>query len=133
MEKQKNIRRAPLRNDVILVGVLLLLCAVGILYLFVLRESGNVVKVTVDGELYGVYSLAEDITEEIRSGENGSAMNRLIIRDGRAYMETASCPDGICVSHRPIFRNGESIVCLPNRVVVTVFTDDAADAPDIVA
>ena len=133
MEKQKNIRRAHLRNDVILVGVLLLLCAVGILYLFVLRESGNVVKVTVDGELYGVYSLAEDITEEIRSGENGSAMNRLIIRDGRAYMETASCPDGICVSHRPIFRNGESIVCLPNRVVVTVFTDDAADAPDIVA
>lgn len=122
-----------MRNDVILVGVLLLLCAVGILYLFVLRESGNVVKVTVDGELYGVYSLAEDITEEIRSGENGSAMNRLIIRDGRAYMETASCPDGICVSHRPIFRNGESIVCLPNRVVVTVFTDDAADAPDIVA
>ncbi len=122
-----------MRNDVILVGVLLLVCAVGILYLFVLRESGNVVKVTVDGELYGVYSLAEDITEEIRSGENGSAMNRLIIRDERAYMETASCPDGICVSHRPIFRNGESIVCLPNRVVVTVFTDDAADAPDIVA
>lgn len=122
-----------MRNDVILVGVLLLVCAVGILYLFVLRESGNVVKVTVDGELYGVYSLAEDITEEIRSGENGSAINRLIIRDGRAYMETASCPDGICVSHRPIFRNGESIVCLPNRVVVTVFTDDAADAPDIVA
>ena len=48
-------------------------------------------------------------------------------------MENASCPDGICVSHRPIFRDGESIVCLPNRVVITVVSDGDTASPDIVA
>ena len=102
-------------------------------YLFVFRSSGDTVKVTVDGKLYGTYSLSDNISEDIRTGENGSDINRLIVSDGKARVEYASCPDGICVNHRPIFRNGESIVCLPNKVVITVFTADASDAPDIVA
>lgn len=133
MKEQKKAGKFHLRNDIILIGALLLLCAVGILYLFVFRSSGNMVKVTVDGELYGVYSLSEQITEEIHTGENGESINRLIILDGKAYMEYATCPDGICVAHHPIFRVGESIVCLPNRVVITVFTDGDANEPDIVA
>lgn len=128
---KKGISR--LRNDVLLIAALLLLSAVGIVYLFVFRPGGDTVKVTVDGELYGIYSLSEPRTEEIRGGEDGGQINRLIIRDGKAYMESATCPDGICVSHRPIFRNGESIICLPNRVVVTVITENTPDAPDIVA
>ena len=128
---KKGISR--LRNDVLLIAALLLLSAVGIVYLFVFRPGGDTVKVTVDGELYGIYSLSEPRTEEIRGGEDGGQINRLIIRDGKTYMESATCPDGICVSHRPIFRNGESIICLPNRVVVTVITENTPDAPDIVA
>lgn len=125
--------KSRLRNDVLLIAALLLLSAVGIVYLFVFRPGGDTVKVTVDGELYGTYSLSEPRTEEIRTGDDGGQINRLIIRDGKAHMEYATCPDGICVSHRPIFRNGESIVCLPNRVVVTVVTENASDVPDIVA
>lgn len=125
--------KSRLRNDVLLIAALLLLSAVGIVYLFVFRPGGDTVKVTVDGELYGTYSLSEPRTEEIRTGDDGGQINRLIIRDGKAHMEDATCPDGICVSHRPIFRNGESIVCLPNRVVVTVVTENASDVPDIVA
>lgn len=125
--------RSRLRNDVLFIAAILLLSAVGLVYLFVLRPGGDTVKVTVDGVLCGTYSLSEPRTEEIRTGEDGGEINRLIIRDGKAYMEYASCPDGICVSHRPIFRNGESIVCLPNRVVVTVVTEHDPDAPDIVA
>ena len=101
--------------------------------MFVFRSSGDTVKVTVNGKLYGTYSLSQNITEDIKSGENGNQLNRLIISDGKAHMETASCPDGICVAHRPIFRSGESIVCLPNRVVITVITDNNTDSPDIVA
>ena len=133
MKEQKNTNRFHLRNDVLFIIALLTISALGMLYLFVFRSGGNVVKVTVDGELFGTYSLSQNITEDIRSGENDSQLNRLIINDEKAYVETASCPDGICVSHRPIFRNGESIVCLPNRVVITVITDNDADSPDIVA
>ena len=117
------------RNDIIFIVALLLIATFGALYLFVFRDGGNTVKVTVDGKTYGVYSLNENITEDIHTG-NGN-LNRLVIRDGKAYMETATCPDGICVSHKPIFRDGESIVYLPNKVVVTVTTTDT-DSPDVV-
>ena len=132
MTEHKSTNRSHLRNDILFVVVLLVVAAAGILYLFVFRDSGNVVKVTVDGKLYGEYSLLQNTTEDIYTGDDGSSHNRLVIKDGKAYMETASCPDGICVAHRPIFRNGESIVCLPNRVVITVITDDGDDSHDIV-
>lgn len=122
-------KKHNIRNDIIFIVALLLIAAFGALYLFVFRDGGNTVKVTVDGKTYGVYSLNENITEDIHTG-NGN-LNRLIILDGKAYMETATCPDGICVSHKPIFRDGESIVCLPNKVVVTVTTTDT-DSPDVV-
>ncbi len=121
-----------LRNDVLLIAVLLLVAAIGAVYLFVFREKGNTVTVTVDGKPYAEYALSENITKDIYTGENGEQCNRLVIRDGKAFMETATCPDGICVSHRAVFRNGESIVCLPNRVVVTVTTVTDTQAPDIV-
>lgn len=126
-----NNMKPRVRNDVIFIVALLLIAAVGALYLFVLRGEGNTVRVTVDGKIYGVYSLSDNMTEDICTGENGEYHNRLVIKDGRAYIEYATCPDGICVDHSPIFRDGESIVCLPQKVVVTVITNKG-DSPDII-
>ena len=120
------------RNDVIfIVGLLAVVALIGMAYFF-LRGEGNAVTVTVDKQLIGTYSLTENRTVEIRTGENREEVNLLVIRDGKAYVETATCPDGICAAHKPISREGESIVCLPHRVVVTVVTG-RDDAPDIIA
>ena len=124
--------RRVFRNDVIFIFALLLVSAVGLLYLFVLRPSGDSVSVTVDGAVYATYSLSQNTDVDICTGENGEYHNRLIIRDGKAYIKEATCPDGICADHSPIFRNGESIVCLPQRVVVTVITHNSTDDPDII-
>lgn len=129
MKKQEETRPRRVRNDILLIAVLLLVAAVGALYLFVFRGAGNTVTVTVDGQLYATYALSDTVNVEIDSGDG---TNRLIIRGGKAFVKAASCPDGICVAHRPIFRDGESIVCLPNRVVVTVTSRGQTDAPDIV-
>ena len=50
-----------------------------------------------------------------------------MIKDGEARMEWADCPDQICVDHRAVSRNGESIICLPNQVVVTVASSEESD------
>ena len=39
-------------------------------------------------------------------------------------MTHADCPDQICVKTGSISRSGQSIVCAPNRVVVTVTGED---------
>ena len=121
--------KRTLRNDVLLVGGLLLIAAAVLIYLFFFRPAGDRVEITIDGNLYKTFSLGEEITEEIFT--EGDNRNTLIIRGGKASMQFATCPDGICVDHPPIYREGESIVCLPNRVVVTVVTQ-GKDAPDIV-
>lgn len=127
------MHKRHLRNDLLLIGGLLLAAAIGAIYLFCFRGQGNVVRVTIDGKPYAEYALSEDRTEEIRTGEKGEQLNRLVIAEGKATVESATCPDGICAAHRPIFRDGESIVCLPHRVVITVVAEADTDAPDVVA
>ena len=120
------------RNDLIFtVALLVLASAVGLSFFF-LRGEGNTVSVTVDGVLFGSYPLSQDTEVEIRTGIDGENVNLLVIRDGKASVTHASCPDGICAAHKPIHREGESIVCLPNKVVITVGTTDGDDGLDVV-
>ncbi len=121
----ENNKKPRLRNDILLIAVLLLLAAIGGIYLYFFRPVGNTVTVTVDGAEYGVYSLSSDRIEEIRTGSGAEQLNRLVIKDGKAFVETATCPDRICAAHSPINRDGESIVCLPHRVVITVVEENA--------
>lgn len=121
--------RQRTKNDVRLIVTLLLLLAAATLALLLFRTEGDSVAVTVDGKLWGEFSLLEDRVVEIKNGDD---YNHLIIRDGKAYVEYASCPDGICAAHRPVSFGGESIICLPNKVVIEVHTADN-DRPDIIA
>ena len=118
-----------LKNDLILIAVLLVAVSVAGLLFFLFRGEGDTVTVTRDGVLIGEYPLSVPLTLTIGEGDS---VNILVIEDGHAHVSEATCPDGICAAHRPISRNGESIVCLPNKVVVTVKTSDGG-APDIVA
>lgn len=118
------------KNDLILIAAILAVVAILALILF-LRGEGTTVRVELDGRVIGSYSLAVDREVEILSGENGEEKNLLVIRDGKAYVSSATCPDGICANHRPISRVGESIVCLPHGVVITVIGEDKAQ-PDII-
>lgn len=129
----KKASHKTIRNDIILVLSLLLIASIGLFYLFVLRDTGDTVKVTIGGENYGTYSLSKDIAKDIISGKNNEHHNLLIIKNGKVYMKSANCPDGLCVKHKPIFRDGESIVCLPNQVVVTISQNQKDNIVDAVA
>lgn len=75
-------------------------------------------EVTVDGQLAKTLDLSknQEITIE---GINGG-MNLLIIQDGEIWCEEASCPDKVCIHQGKQSRDGEMIVCLPNRMIVQV-------------
>lgn len=121
-------RKRKFRNDLIHIAALLTAVTAAGLCLWLVRGEGDTVTVTVDGEIYGVYSLTEE-RQVVITTPKGS--NTLVLRDGTALVTDADCPDGICAGHRPIHRAGESIVCLPHKVVVTVTAADG-DAPDVV-
>ena len=118
------------KNDIIFIAAILAVVAIAAVALFLLRGEGSTVTVEVDRQIIGTYSLAIDRVVDIPTDDG--EMNRLAIRDGKAFMESATCPDGVCVSHRPISREGETIVCLPHKVVVTVIGGNENE-PDVIA
>lgn len=89
-------------------------------------EEGSRVVVEVDGSPYQSYSLKEDGEYRI---ETRWGYNVLIIQDGMADISEADCPDEICVRERKISREGETLVCLPHKLVATV--RGQAEAPEV--
>ena len=120
------------KNDLIFILSLLTALALLGLGFLMFRAEGDSVEVRVDGQITAKYPLSVDRTVEIVTGKEGEQHNLLVIQNGEARVSQASCPDGICAAHKPIHREGESIVCLPNKVVITVKTVDTTDAPDVV-
>ena len=87
------------------------------------NKAGTYVRVMVDGELYGEYSLQENQTIEIRET---TGYNRLVIDQNSVKMLEADCPDQYCVKHSAITGTNETIVCLPHKLTVEI-VDDVTD------
>lgn len=105
------------RNDAILIAALMLLGGALAVFLYATRQSGGYVSVQVDGEMVMELPLSEDT--QVLLGEDGHT-NTLVIRNGTAQVVEADCPDQICVRQGAVQYEGESIVCLPHKLVVSV-------------
>ncbi len=103
------------KNDFLLIGIVLLISFSVMGWHYLKTDSVNgIVVVTVDGELYGTYNLHTEQTVNIQG------TNTLMIKNESAVITNADCPDKICVHHKAITRDGESIICLPNKIVVSI-------------
>lgn len=107
----------PHRNDLFLVAALLILGGALALYLHATRQTGGYVSVQAEGTQIMELPLSENRRLTLGSGEH---INLLVIENGTAQVVEASCPDQVCVRQGAIQYAGESIVCLPHRLVVTV-------------
>ncbi len=118
------------KNDVIFISFLAIFCIAVCVWVYKggAVEGSNIV-ITVDGKEYGTYSLLEERT--ITIGE-GDTQNIIEIKGGKAYMREASCPDQLCVDQNEISFDKESIICLPNKVVITVISDVESELDGII-
>lgn len=89
------------------------------------RREGCEAVILQDGIEHGRYSLAEDDIITVR-GENGS-YNLILISKGSVQVSDADCPDKLCIRQRSISRNGESIICLPHKLVITIESPEESD------
>ena len=94
------------------------------------RGQGRQIEISVDGETFGIYEL--NVNTEIPLMVDEAVMNILVIQNGTAHMSSANCPDQLCVYHKKIKAPGETIVCLPNKVVVTVTGEEEPEFDSII-
>ena len=117
------------RSDLLLILVLLAAAGGVWAWLYFTRAQSAEVRVTVDGTVYGTYPLDTDTT--VRIGDD-TTYNILVIQSGEAWVSEASCPDKICVNKGKIQYDGQSIICLPNKVVIETVGGGTAQE-DVVA
>ena len=94
------------------------------LFLKFSANDGEQVIVKVDKKEIARYDLNTD-REVVIDGKDGGK-NTLVIKDGKAYIKDATCPDKLCEHQGKIHMVGQSLICLPNRVVIEI-TDDKKD------
>lgn len=129
-EKRTMKKRMFQKKDFVLAAVIAIIAGISALVvMFAQSGAGASVRVTVDGALYGEYSLSKEQSIFI---ESASGYNRLLIKNGSAYMAEADCPDKYCMDYKPVSRGGETIICLPHRLVVEVTGTRDAHQPDVV-
>lgn len=106
------------KTDIIM---LILLVAAGILgFISVkgLMKKGGSARVSVDGKVVKTVSLDDEGEYRIEGKDGG--YNLLIVKDGEAYLKEADCPDKLCVKQGHISKEGETIICLPHKVVIEI-------------
>jgi hypothetical protein len=105
------------RGDLILVALLLLLGALGWLTVHLVRPQNSPEKIkisTTDQK----FELALKDTLLVIPGPLGETTLR--IQDKKVWVEKAPCPNKLCMRQGKISKPGESIICLPNRIVITI-------------
>ena len=83
-----------------------------------------------NGKLILSLPLSENTKQTIRCTDEGS--NQFLIQDGAVTMTDADCGDKTCVKTGPIKEAGQSIVCLPHRLVITITDSSSDSAPDAI-
>lgn len=118
-------------GDIIIIGLLVILSFLPLAYFSSQKESKDAntepvdyLVVSVDGEELHRMELKDDYIRESYQYESEEGQINLIERDGKkAYMAHANCPDSLCVKQGEISEVGETIVCLPHRVLLEVVSE----------
>lgn len=144
--KQQHMIRSMTKADVVLIAVCLLAALLLGIFFMVHRRTGSTLSISRDGiELYIIdleeihsdkntqyYLICYEEGQDGYTGQDihimhydqypevpsGQSYNLFSVTNGTVTMEAADCKDQICVRHIPISSDRESIICLPNKLVI---------------
>ena len=103
-------------KDFIILLIIITVCG-----LFILighnQKRGSYAVISVNGKKAERLSLSKDIENFTVKGANNISFT---ITNGELYVSESDCPDKICLKTGHISRKGQSIICVPKRVSVTI-------------
>ncbi len=105
------------KADIVLFAVLVMLGLALSAWSFAAGGAGQKAVITVDGKPYGTYSLHENQTIEIKQNHH---LNKITIKDGTVQMTYSDCHNQVCVKDGKVSMANQSIVCLPNKVMIEI-------------
>ena len=158
MREKTEQKQHMTRADVILLLLCLLAAAVFAVWFAAGRREGRTLRLTCDGEV-----IVQSSLQKLESGKKAryclllyteegvsctwyearpdlasavpeeNSYNLLTVSEAGVSMEAADCPDQICVHHISIRNGGESIICLPHKLVVEILGETEEETLDGIA
>ena len=116
------------RLDIIVIAALLLVTVLLFAISALTKKQGNYALVQIDGVTVAEYSLSDNGTFQLNGGTN-----TLVIENGIAYLSYSSCPDHTCERTGKIRYVGQSIICLPNRLSITIYGEQNDNGVDLIS
>ena len=112
------------KRDIVLAAVLLVLGIAGVFILKYGLHKGSYAEIYIDDK--PVKTINMDVDDEyVFHTEQGE--NVVAVKDGKIEMKSADCPDKVCVRMGAKNRSGETITCLPHKLVVEVHGGEAQE------
>lgn len=93
------------------------------------NSNSDQIVVTINGEYIESHSLEENGEFVVPTYNNN--YNKFLISNGTVAMIDANCPDKYCLHSAPIQYNSQTIVCLPNKVVLEIESKDPSKQPEV--
>ena len=104
------------KRDIIILSAILLLC-ISFFILPKLLNSGETAEISIDGRIVKTISLEKNDTFELNSFT-------IDVRDGAICVLDSPCHDKICVHTGYISKPSQTIVCLPERLIIKIKGED---------
>lgn len=108
------------KNDIKLIVFILIVVIFSILLLNLLKKEGSIAKVYYENELILTIDLSIDDNYTVQ-GYNGEVL--IEVKDNKIRVEKENSPKHLCSKQGFVDSSTESIICLPNKIVIEIEDD----------
>lgn len=123
------MRKMFKKADVIVIAIVFFFSAVfyvmfgGSLF----SSSERILQVFSEGDIYAQYNLDSLKENIVLTVKNNVGNMRISISNDDVYVLASDCGDKICEG-KHIYKNGHSIACVPNKVLVCITSEETSKA-----
>lgn len=103
------------KGDVVIIACLCVICVLLFIPSFASSED-NTAYIYLDGELFEQISM-NSVSKDYTLSVGGCELQ--ISSDGIEFI-SSSCPDKLCIKKGKLTRSGDTMACVPNKVVVSI-------------
>lgn len=104
--------------DILLFAMPILIGVVTFLMIFTFNSNDKIAIVEIDNVVVAEVPLDGSFSGQI--DVQPKYHNKIVVRDGKIGVETADCKDNVCVNTGFIDKVGQSVICVPSKLIITV-------------
>ena len=123
------------KMDIVIIVLLLIISFTPHLIFFKTSQKSsknNYAIIQVDGKIHKKIDLSKVKKSEKVNLNLPNGKNTLLIKNNNIEMKSANCNDALCVKQGNISKVGQTIICLPHKLIIEIKGDELDSKDDLI-